>query len=131
MRFLAIIVNYLIWHYTRAVLEFSHIYKNILSFLINFFSIPVLVRSYFAPWRRMGEDYTKDIFHDFEDVVAVFVVNFIMRIVGVVMRTVIIIAGLLFVIIVALFYPVLLIVWLLLPLILVVLAMLGIGLLVK
>jgi hypothetical protein len=131
MRFLAIIVNYIVWHYTKAILEFSHIYKNILSFVFNFFSIPVLVRSYFAPWRRMGEDYTKDIFHDFEDVAAVFVVNLIMRIVGVVMRTVIIIAGLLCLVIVALFYPILLAAWLLLPLILVVLVMLGVGLLIK
>lgn len=131
MRFLAIIVNYIIWHYTRAILEFSHIYKNILSFLLNFFSIPILVQSYFAPWRRMGEDYTKNIVTDLEDVASVFVVNLIMRIVGMVMRTVIIVFGLLLVSVVALFYPVLLILWLILPLILVVLVMLGFGLLIK
>lgn len=131
MRFLAIIVNYIIWHYTRAILEFSHIYKNILSFLLNFFSIPILVQSYFAPWRRMGEDYTKNIVTDLEDVASVFVVNLIMRIVGMVMRTVIIVFGLLLVSVVALFYPVLLILWLIFPLILVVLVMLGFGLLIK
>ena len=131
MRFLVVILNYLVWHYSRAIIEFSHIYKNILTFLFNFFSIPILVRSYFAPWRRMGEDYTKNIFIDFEDAAAVFVVNIIMRIVGIVMRTFIILFGLFFVTVVALFYPILLILWLLLPLILIVLVFLGFGLLFK
>ena len=131
MRFLAIIVSYFVWHYTKAILEFSHIYKNIISFVFNFFSIPVLVQSYFAPWRRMGEDYTKNIVTDFADVTSVFVVNLIMRLVGMVMRTIIIVFGLLFVIGVALFYPILLVFWLLMPLIIIVLIMLGFGLLLK
>lgn len=131
MRFLAIIVNYIIWHYTRAILEFSHIYKNILIFVFNFFSIPILVQSYFAPWRRMGEDYTKNIVTDFADVASVFVVNIIMRLVGMVMRTIIIVIGLAFVVLVALFYPILLLLWLVLPLILIFLVMLGIGLIIR
>lgn len=131
MRFLAIIVNYIIWHYTRAILEFSHIYKNILSFVFNFFSISILVQSYFAPWRRMGEDYTKNFLDDPEDALAVFVVNIIMRIVGIAMRTVIIVFGFLLFSLVALFYPILLIAWLIIPLILIVLVMLGFGLILK
>ncbi len=131
MRFLAIIVNYIIWHYTRAILEFSHIYKNILSFLFNFFSIPILIRSYFAPWRRMGEDYTKNIVTDLEDVASVFVVNTIMRLVGMVMRTIIIVLGLLFIALVALFYPILLFIWLIMPLILIFLVTLGVGLIIN
>ena len=131
MRFLVVAFNYITWHYGRAILEFSHIYKNILSFLLNFFSIPILVRSYFAPWRRMGEDYTKNIVEDFGNVASVFVVNFIMRLVGMVMRTIIIIFGLSVVILVALFYPVLLLVWLLLPLIIIFLILLGVGLIIR
>ena len=131
MRFLAISFNYLVWHYGRAILEFSHIYKNILTFLINFFSIPILLRSLLAPWRRMGEDYPKNVFKSFEDVAAVLVVNLIMRIVGLVMRVIVIVFGTLFVTVVALFYPILLVLWLLLPLILIILIMLGLGLLFR
>jgi hypothetical protein len=54
-----------------------------------------------------------------------------MRIVGMFMRAAIIIFGILFVLVVALFYPVLLILWLALPLILIVLVLLGFGLLFK
>ncbi|HRZ30138.1 MAG TPA: hypothetical protein P5274_00485 [Candidatus Paceibacterota bacterium] len=131
MRFFAIILQYLSWHYSRAILEFSHIYKNIIVFVFNFFSISILLRSYFAPWRRMGEDYEKKIIDDFEDVASTFVVNLIMRIVGIVMRTLIIVFGTLFTLLVVLFYPIILISWLVLPLIIVVLVLLGFGLLFK
>lgn len=131
MRFLAISLHYLSWHYSRAILEFSHIYKDILVFIFNFFSISILLRSYFAPWRRMGEDYEKNIIDDLEDVASVFVVNLLMRIVGIVMRTLIIVFGVLFVLLVALLYPVLLIFWLALPLIIIILILLGLGLLIK
>jgi hypothetical protein len=131
MRFLVISLHYFGWHYGRAILEFSNIYKNILVFLFNFFSIPILVQSYFAPWRRMGEEYKKNIVDDFEAVASVFVINLIMRLVGIFMRTLIIVFGSVFIFVVALLFPIFLIFWLLLPLILVVLVMLGIGLLFK
>lgn len=131
MRFLVISLHYFGWHYGQAILEFSHIYKNILIFLFNFFSISILLRSYFAPWRRMGEDHEKNIIDDLENVASVFVVNLIMRIVGIVMRTLVIVFGVLFILLVALFYPILLIFWLALPLIIIVLILLGLGLLFK
>ena len=131
MRFLVIIWHYLSWHYCRAILELSCIYKNILIFLFGFFSISILLRSFFAPWRRMGEDYDKNIVDDLEDVASTFVVNLIMRLVGITMRTIIIVIGLLFIFVMALFYPVILIFWLALPLILLILTLLGFGLLFK
>jgi len=130
MRFLAVVVHYLIWHYTRALVEFSHIYKNIIAFVYNFFSVPILIRSYFAPWRRMGEAYPKNVLN-FAELGSVLAVNLIMRLVGVVMRTVMIIVGLVVTVVAIIFYPVLLILWLLLPFIITVLILLGLGLLFK
>lgn len=131
MRFLAISFNYLVWHYGRAIFEFSHIYKNILGFLLDFFSIPVLLRTFFAPWRRMGEEYSQNIILHFEEAASVFVVNLIMRLMGIVMRTIIIAFGLIILLLAVILYPVLIIIWLLLPLILIVLIMLGFGLLFR
>jgi len=130
MRFLAVIVHYLIWHYGRAVVEFSHIYKNIIAFIFNFFSVPILLKSYFAPWRRMGEAYPKDVLN-FGELASVLVVNLIMRLVGIVMRTVMIIVGLSVTLLVIVFYPIILSFWLGLPFIVLLLVILGLGLLFK
>lgn len=127
MRFVFVLEHYLAWHYGRALAEFSHIYRDIIGFVYNFFSIGILLRSYFAPWRRMGEDYPEDKF-DFASIGSTLVVNTIMRLVGIFMRTVIIIVGLLMLFLVAIFYPVLLFVWLLWPLLIPFLFLLGLGL---
>jgi len=127
MRFVFVLGHYLAWHYSRALVEFSHIYRDILNFVFNFFSVGILLRSYFAPWRRMGEDYPEDKF-DFASIGSTLVVNTIMRLVGIFMRTIIIIFGLLTICLVLIFYPILLLIWLLLPLLIVFLFLLGIGL---
>ena len=130
MRFLAIVVRYLIWHYGRAILEFSHIYKNLIAFVFNFFSISILLKSYLAPWRRLGESYPKDP-TDLAGWASTLVVNLIMRAVGIVMRTIIIVIGLVLTIVVTITYPIWLILWLVLPLIVIILILLGFGLLFK
>lgn len=128
MRFFLVLGHYLAWHYSRALAEFSHIYRDILVFVYNFFSVGILLRSYFAPWRRMGEEYPVDKF-DFANLGSVLVVNTIMRLVGIFMRTIIIIFGLLCLFATLVFYPLLVLGWLLLPLIIGVLFLLGLGLL--
>lgn len=130
MRFLAVVVHYLIWHYSRALVEFSHIYKNIILFVYNFFSVPILLRSYFAPWRRMGEAYPKNVLN-FSELFSVLLINLIMRSVGMVMRTIMIVAGLLVLAVILVLYPILIISWLLLPLFIIILILLGFGLLFK
>lgn len=130
MRWLAIIVRYLVWHYSLAVLQFSRVYKNITVFLYNFFSIPILLKTFFAPWRRMGESYPEDK-TQLVEIISSFVVNMIVRMVGVVMRSVIILIGFLTVTIFIIFYPILLLLWLALPVIVVVLLTIGVALLFK
>lgn len=127
MGFVFVLGHYLAWHYSRALREFSHIYRDILGFIYSFFSVDILLRSYFAPWRRMGEDYPEDKF-DFANIGSTLVVNTIMRLVGIFMRTVIIIVGLTVLLFAIIIYPILLLVWLLLPLLIVFLFLLGLGL---
>lgn len=114
MGFTLVTLDYLQWHYTKALVEFSRIYKNLLRFVYHFFSVPLLLQSFFSPWRRLGEAYPKDKF-DLEGVFTTLVVNSLMRLVGIFMRLVLIGTALVFLFLMILFYPVFLAVWLLLP----------------
>ncbi len=91
MLFVSILHHYLLWHYTYALLEIFHIWNNFFWFIINFFSLPQLIRSYFAPWKRMTEDRGQTF--NFEDLAGFVVIGLISRIVGMILRTTIILFG--------------------------------------
>ena len=114
MRFATVLGHYFIWHYGRSISELTKIYRNLITFTFNFFSVPTLVVSYFAPWRRMGEDYPEKSVDPF-DYFSVFLVNLIMRIVGIVMRTIVIVFGMLITLLVIASYPIVLVLWIVLP----------------
>lgn len=89
---MAVIASYLWWQYQSGLEEIYRAWVNGHWFLYNFFSIPLLAKSFFAPFRRMQEK--KDRGFDPENIAEVFVVNIIMRFVGMLVRTVIILVGL-------------------------------------
>lgn len=84
--------KYFCWHYTLAFIDIFSIWRNIAVFVYNFFSIPVLARTFFAPWKRIHAD-RKTQGLNLADLAATFCINFIMRVLGAIMRTTIIIAG--------------------------------------
>ena len=129
MKIVLIILGYLRWHYGQAISSLTNIWKNFLYFIYEFFSIKLLFRNFFDPWKRMTDNYPKSF--DLKEYSYIFLVNLIVRIVGIIMRTILIIAGLTCYIILALFYPVALIIWLLLPLIIIVLVGTGLFLIIK
>jgi hypothetical protein len=130
MRFLVIVGHYFVWHYGLAIKKLTKIYGNLISFVFNFFSVPVLVASYFSPWRRLGEDYPDKSVYLF-DYFSVFLVNLIMRLLGILMRTVIIVLGMSMTLAVILSYPLILAFWVALPLVVIVCFLIGISLLFK
>jgi hypothetical protein len=91
MRALKIIPHYLMWHYSAAITDFTRLSRNFFSFIIYFFSIPVLLRTLFSPWQRMGEQYHKG--NGLESFASTIVVNTIMRVIGFGMRSVLIVVG--------------------------------------
>lgn len=91
MLFLTIMHHYILWHYTKAFGEMAHISKNFIWFTVNFFSLPQLIRSYFAPWKRMTEE-RGDVFN-FEEMAGYVIINILSRVVGMVLRTCIILTG--------------------------------------
>ena len=107
--------RYFFWHYTRAFKEIWGIWMNYLWFFNHFFSIPLLFRTLFSPWQRITEEYKKGL--DIEDWAESFIVNVLMRIVGAVMRLVVICVGVLFLLITFIIGVLIFVVWPLFPLV--------------
>ncbi len=84
--------DYFSWHYGRAFKDIFHVWANFFWFLLKFFSITLLLRTLFSPYKRLKEEHNKA---GVEDLIGVIIVNTVMRILGALVRTVIIIAGLL------------------------------------
>jgi len=114
MPFLA---HYIQWHYSHGVTNFIQISENLLRGVWRIFAIPTLFRTLLTPWSRLHEEYETGA--GIEGWLGVFIVNSLMRIVGAVVRVVVIAFGLVSLIVSSLLFVAGLVVWLLWPVILV------------
>jgi hypothetical protein len=92
MIFSYVIKDYFTWHYIHAWEEIFHVWLNFLWFIIHFFSIPELFYSLFAPWKRMTEERSQEF--RLGDLPAYIIINLLSRLVGAILRTIILVAGL-------------------------------------
>jgi len=88
-----IFLQYLSWQFLEVPANILRAWRNFLKFNLNYFSIPLLFKSFFSPWRRYSVPYGRgfDIRRFFETLIS----NLIFRFLGVVMRSFLIIIGLL------------------------------------
>ncbi len=96
MNVLLLIPYYFRWHYGRA---FRDLHRNLIAltaFVFSWFSIVSLLKTFFTPWRRLGDEYHKG-FHP-EEFFSAMLVNTILRLLGMSIRLVVITLGLLAVI---------------------------------
>ena len=129
MQIFLIILGYLKWHYGQGISSLTNIWKNFLYFISEFFSIKLLFKNFFDPWKRMTDNYPKSF--DLKEYSYIFLVNLIVRIVGIIMRTFLIIIGLTCYILMILLYPIVLVTWIFLPLIIFCLIVTGLFLIIK
>ncbi len=114
MRYGEFLVDYIAWHYGRSIQDFLNVWGNYVWFFYNFFSISILSKTLFSPWRRMDE-HGKSGFHP-EVFFEKLVTNFVIRIVGVVLRLFMIVSGLVAILLTFLIGFAAFLVWLALPL---------------
>jgi len=113
---MAIILVFWRWYYGEAVKNVLNAWRNFIIFALNYFSIPLLLKTLFAPWKRditrkpRGLDIKK-----FLDYLAF---NLISRGLGFLVRLVTILVGIVFLILVAVAGAIFFALWLVLPLIL-------------
>lgn len=113
-----ILLQYLTWQFIDSPKAILGGWKNILSFNLNYFSIPVLLKTFFSHWRKYYYPYGKkwDPWRYFE----AFVFNVLMsRLIGAILRTFFIIIGVLVEIFIILAGLVVVLAWLALPFLLV------------
>jgi hypothetical protein len=113
MKILSSLFGYLKWHYTKALMTAFSFWKNILVYLINLFSIKSLLGNFFAPWKRLGDSYPRKF--DLQKILSTFIVNTTMRIVGILLRSILLIIGLSCCTIYIILLPLTLVLWLILP----------------
>jgi len=90
MGFVQVLYYYIVWHYTKAWSDMFRVIGNYLWFVSNFFSLELLARTLFSPWRRLAISGGKGKEDSFFGALAV---NTLMRLVGFGIRAVTIIAG--------------------------------------
>ena len=87
------LVGYFAWHYSvRAFRDIFVVWTNLTWFVTHLFSIPLLLRTLFAPWKRVQEAYRRT---GIEDLMETLVLNMLSRIFGAFIRLAIIATGLL------------------------------------
>ncbi len=89
-----ILLKWFWWQFFESPKEILKGWGNFLKFGLHFFSIPLLIKTFFSPWRRYKWSYPRgfDAWTYFE----IFFSNLISRGMGVIFRTVLIVVGVAF-----------------------------------
>jgi len=88
-----LLLDFVLWYYTIAFRDILVVWSNFMWFIVHFFSMPLLLRTLFAPWKRITDEYH---ITSIEDVLSTFVLNTMTRVFGGIVRLFILIAGLVF-----------------------------------
>ena len=112
-----IVVQWILWQFFDVPREILKAWKNYLKFNLNYFSIPLLLKTLFSPWRRYKVTTGKgfDIGRFFEALFS----NLIFRLLGIILRSVLIFAGLLVEIFIIFAGIIIFLGWLVLPVLLI------------
>lgn len=123
-----IILIFLSWHFADMPKKILQGWKNFLLSNLNYFSFGQLLKSFFSHWHRIKDSYGRGF--DIQVYFSTFVANMISRLLGMVIRTVIIAAGVFFEIIIFVAGLVVLAVWIFWPVLVVAGFVYAVGLLV-
>jgi len=88
-----IFLQYLGWQFWEMPKSILISWKNFLRFGLNYFSLPLLLKTFFSPWRQYKWSYGKGF--DIGRYLEVFISNLISRTLGAVLRIFLIIIGIL------------------------------------
>lgn len=108
-----IFIEWFIWQFYEMPAFIWQIWNNYFLFALNLFSLPQLLKTFFAPWRRYNWQYPKAF--DIKEFFNTFISNVFSRILGAFIRSILIIIGIIFQIFVVVAGFAIFASWLLLP----------------
>ena len=108
-----IFIQYLEWQFFDVPKNILQAWQNCLRFNLNYWSVPLLLKTLFSHWRRYQYSYGKGF--NFKRYFEAFTFNMISRVLGSIMRSVLIVLGLLTEIFVFLAGAIVFLIWLILP----------------
>lgn len=116
-----------IWQFYDVPKKILRGWGNLLYFSFNYFSLLTLLATFFSPWRKYAEAYggTFNIWENLET----FIFNSMSRVIGAILRTGLIVVGIIFTIAVFISGLIVFLLWLLAPVLLIIILILGIKLL--
>jgi hypothetical protein len=120
----SILIQYFQWHFTKMPKEILRIWKNYLRFYSYFFSIPLLLKTYFSPWRKYAWSYGRGL--NLKRYAEAFVSNMFSRIIGAMMRTFLILIGLIFELFVLIIGSCIFLIWIFAPIVIIGCILMGI-----
>ena len=104
------------WQFNEVPKFLLEVWSNYFVFMTNFFSIPGLLKTFFSPWHRYQWRYPKGF--DIQEFFSTLVSNIFSRMIGVLLRIVLIITGICLDFFVIVAGALVLMAWLLLPVLL-------------
>jgi hypothetical protein len=108
-----IFFQYLAWQFLDVPKGVMTGWRNCLQFNLNHWSVPLLLRTWFSPWRQYKSSYGRGF--SFTRYFEAFTFNMTSRVLGAIMRTFFIILGILTEVMVFLAGAVVFLFWLILP----------------
>lgn len=121
-----IILQFWGWYYSGAIKSLLSIWRNFIIFVREYFSIPLLLRTLFSPWRRDITKYGRGF--SIKNFLETLSFNLISRGFGFLIRSTTIVMGLICLAGVIILGIIALIVWLILPIVLIFMIITGLSL---
>ena len=112
-----IFTEWLSWQFYEMPRFLFGVWKNYILFTANYFSILILLKSLFAPWRKYRWNYPK--WFQVGEFLSTLISNAFSRLLGALVRIVLIVAGILFQISVIFIGLLVLLLWVLIPFIII------------
>ncbi len=126
MKIFVLFPTYIVWHYTTAIKDMKRVTDNLLWFIFNFFSMDILLKTLFSPWRKLDKDETVKKPSFFSNLL----VNILMRISGFVIRVSTLLFGLATFVLACIVFIFGFLIWVSLPFLSVILLLYGISYLI-
>ena len=79
-----LVLQYLEWYFVDRTLRILKLWKSSILSYFNYFSISILIKTFFSPWKGISEGYGKGI--DFKRYIEAFTLNTMSRIIGMITR---------------------------------------------